>query len=147
MSHTSPARKRALPGPFRRHEVALLGSLLLLGGSTVLAADAPPTISLAYTTPGNAPIQGAVSLGNSGTLYLTTLGTATDNPRAIALSSSHTVLWTKDLGAGAKVLAPPSVSPEGSGYTSGRMPTSSSVWIPATASSRSRVTRSPALAT
>jgi hypothetical protein len=138
-----PPGKRRFARRVRPQCLAWMGGLLL---ATAARAVSPPAISLAYTTPGNAPVQGAVSLGNNG-LYLTTLGTAGHTPKAIALNSSHTVLWTKDLGAGAKVLAPPSVSPDGTKLYLAPTTTSSSAWTPATASSGSPATWFPTAAT
>ncbi len=80
----------------------------------LLQAANPPTVSLAYNPSPAAPIQGGLTVGNSGSLFFATLGNGTDNPKIIGLNSSHAQLWTPyDLGAGAKVLGTPSVSPDG----------------------------------
>jgi probable HAF family extracellular repeat protein len=88
-------------------------------------AGTPPPVTLAYTTPGGAPVQGGVTLGNSGSLFLTTLQTENLTPKLISLSASHTTQWVLDLGMGGQVLAPPSVSPNGTrlylGNDAGRM--------------------------
>ena len=108
---TSPPRKRGFDALAGLKSLALGCGLLLFAS---LEAASPPAVSLAYTTPNNAPIQAGITVGSSGTLFFATLGVGTDQPKLIGLSSSHTQLWTPvDLGAGAKVLGVPSLSPHG----------------------------------
>ena len=72
-------------------------------------------MTLAYSTPGGAPIEAGIALGNNGSLFFATLGIKnTESPKLFGLNASHGNLWTpKDLGANGLVRCVPSVSPSG----------------------------------
>lgn len=61
-----------------------------------LAAQAasPPSVSVVYSTADGAAIKGGVGIGSSGSIYFSTMGSQTTEPRVVALNSSHAVLWT-----------------------------------------------------
>lgn len=102
--------------PRKLRHLASLGLGLWLGGLLAgLSAmgQTPPTIQIAYTTVGNAPIAAGTSVGNSGNLYLATLGSASQVPEVIALNSTHSVLWRRSLTAAQVVWGVPTVSPDG----------------------------------